>query len=603
MRTFSDSSSTDYFCQLQELVSLGKVEEALPLLENFVLFNPHNFDALRSIGYCLFSIDKPEDALKYLSLALVINPRDTQSLGLIGQCLVRLKKLVEAADVFRHAISIDKKCANSRNNLGMLLLDLARPHEALPHFKKAIELNPSHEKACVNLIKLLLGEKEYERAHEIIEELYPNNNTSQDFLTVCCDLYFQAEKFECSEYFALELVNKFPSQAGYHKLSRSLLQQHKHSEFVRCTLDISKRYPDNPSNIIHATTALLDNGEQDLSFELLAQELEREPDSIEANIAQAYNFLRNMDLVKGWEAYEHRLRLIPGQIHFNQKPNWDGSSLINRKVLVLAEQGIGDVVLYSRFLNHLLVEADKIYILCDPRSRCLLEANFPQLTCLSDPTLLTILDYQVSIALASLAKIYAIDISQIQSFYEPYIAANENLKTCWRSLLQHRIPAETPKIGISLNAGIDHYNRLKRSCPFSSFLDMWPSKLIPMIDLDHHREAFHEDRDAMAQSNEIDLISFDGVTSNLDHLCALISQLDLVITTQQTNAHLCGAMGIPCIVMLPQGAHFIYGNNGSSTVWYPSLYLIRLTKWHQWNSLSKALQHQIRILLPNFFKS
>lgn len=603
MRTFADSSSTNDFCQLQELIVLGEVEKALPLLEKFVVLNPQHSDALRSIGHCLFVIERPEDALKYLSSALAINPRDTQSLSLIGQCLVRLKKLVEAADVFRHAISIDNTCANSRNNLGMLLLDLARPSEALPHFQKAIELNPFHDKACVNLLNLLLGEKEYERAHEIVEKVYENNNTSQEFLTVCCDLYFQTEKFERSEYFALELVNKFPSQAAYHKLSRSLLQQHKHNEFVRCTLDISKRYPNNSSNIIHATTALLDNGEQDLSFRLLAQELEREPDGIEANIAQAYNLLRNMDFAKGWEAYEHRLRLIPGQVHFNQKPNWDGSSLVNRKVLVLAEQGIGDVVLYSRFLSHLLVEAEEIYVLCDPRSRCLLEANFPQLICLSDPTLLTILDYQVSIALASLARVYAIDISQIQPRYGPYITANENLKACWRRQLQHRIPTEIPKIGISLNAGIDHYNRLKRSCPFLSFLNMWPAKFIPMIDLDYRREAFYEDREMMAQSNGIDLISFDGVTSNLDHLCALISQLDLVITTQQTNAHLCGAMGIPCIVMLPQGAHFIYGNAGNSTIWYPSLHLIRLTEWHQWDSLSEALQHQIRILLPNFFKS
>ncbi|PCK08977.1 MAG: hypothetical protein COA42_06465 [Alteromonadaceae bacterium] len=601
MNTLANISDVSNLHKLQELVMLGEAEKALPLLQDFTVLHPRNPDALRSIGHCLIEIEKPEEALKYLSSALAINPRDTLSLSLIGKSLVQLKKPAEAADVFRHAISIDKECANSRNNLGMVLLDLSRPNEALPHLLKAIELNPSHEKACVNLLNLLLGEKEYEKAHKIIENIYANNHTSKDFLTVCCDLYFQAKMFARSEKFAQELVNRFPSQAGYYKLNRCFLQQHKHNEFVRCALDISERYPDNSSNVIYASTALLDNGEQELSFKLLAEELEREPDGIESNIANAYNLLRKLDLAKGWEAYEHRLRRIPGQIHFDQTPSWDGASLKNQKVLVLAEQGVGDVVLYSRFLTNLAVDASEIYVLCDPRSRCILEASFPQLTYISDPSLLAILDYQVSIALASLAKIYATDINEIQQAYKPYVTVNKKLKECWNNQLQKKIPSEMPKIAISLNAGMDHYNRLKRSCPFSSFIKMWPSKPVTMIDLDHYREESHQDRKSMAQSKSIDLISFDGVTSNLDHLCALISQLDLVITTQQTNAHICGAMGIPCIVMLPQGAHFIYGYEGSTSPWYPSLRLIRLTEWHQWEGLADSLQHQMSGLLPGFF--
>jgi hypothetical protein len=158
-----------------------------------------------------------------------------------------------------------------------------------------------------------------------------------------------------------------------------------------------------------------------------------------------------------------------------------------------------------------------------------------------------------------------------------------------------------PRIAISLNAGIDDYNRLKRTCPFSSFLDIFPSKSITMIDIDHYREDTYKDRQSLAQEKGIELIAFDHITSHLDHLCGLISQLDLVITTQQTNAHICGALGIPCIVMLPQGAHFIYGQDGESTPWYPSLHLIRLAGWHKWGSLKHALFKRLTYLFPDFF--
>jgi tetratricopeptide (TPR) repeat protein len=508
---------------------------------------------------------------------------------------------VEAADVFRHAVSIDKLCADSRNNLGMVLSELARPAEALPHFLKAVELKPSHGRACVNLINLLMGEQKYEKAHEIIEQVYAHNCAAEDFLLACCDVYFRAKMLDRAERFARERIARFPTLAGYHLLNRCLLHQHKHGEFIDNTLEINRLYPDDPSTLVHTVTVLSDNGDTGRARALLEQELLRAPDGIESNIANAYTLLRQFDLASGWEAYEHRLRLEPGHIHFNQKPNWDGASLRGRRVLVLAEQGVGDVIFYARFLDQLVAEAEKVYLLCDPRLRSILEANFPRICFIADPLLLPVLGHQVSIALASLAKVYAGHADCLHAARGAYIHVNQNLKDCWDQHLRGRIPEGMPRIGFSLNAGIDEYNRLKRSCPFSSFLALWPARQMAMIDLDHYREDTYKSRRVEAQAGGMELIAFDGVTNHLDHLCALISQLDLVITTQQTNAHLCGALGVACIVMLPQGPHFVYGNDGNTTPWYPSLHLLRLGGWHQWDGLSDAVARQVRHLLPDFF--
>jgi tetratricopeptide (TPR) repeat protein len=599
MKTSVLNSTPTDLAKLQGLMLQQNFEQALPLLHDYILLYSQQAVALRLIGHCLFELGRSEEALRHLSSALAIDPSDIITLNLIGNCLVGLSKHIEAADVFRHAISINKNCADSQNNLGMVLLDLSRPSEALPHFLKAIDLNPSHDKAGINLLNLLSKEKSFNKAHEIIQKIYSYNQGSEDFLTACSDLYFHAKMFTLCEQFALELVNKFPSQAGSHKLNRCLLQQHKHEEFVYNTLDISRLYPNNPSNIIHAVTVLLDNGEEQLSRHLLQQEVQKNPTDIEVNIALAYDSLRKMDLARGWQAFEHRLRQEPGQVHFNEKPNWNGSELHNCSVLVLAEQGIGDILLYSRFLNNLLADTEQVYLLCDPRLRCIFEMNFPQIICISEPTLLNVFEYQVSIALASLAKVYAVNVEQIS--FSAYIDVRQNIKYSWNCQLQRQIPVTMPRIALSLNAGIDEYNRLKRSCPFDSFLKIWPSKSMKMIDIDHHQEENHKDRQLQAQACGIELISFDKITSNLDHLCALISQLDLVITTQQTNAHICGAMGIPCIVMLPQGAHFIYGEMGDSTPWYPSLHLLRLTAWHQWDGLREPILHQLKRLFANFF--
>lgn len=595
------STRENEFSDLQELVFRQEFSLALPLLQSYVASNPNCAAARRLAGHCLFELGLPEEALIHLHAALSVDKRDTITLNIIGNCMVQLEKKVEAASVFRHAISIKPECADSRNNLGMVLLELLRPEEALPHFLSAIKLNPSHDKSCVNLIGLLLKERQYDKAHEIIEEVKNYNLTSEKFLSICYDLYFKAKRFEHADQFARMLIANFPSQEAYFKLNCCLLQQHKHDEFVEGTLNVRRMYPDNAANHIHAITTLSDNGERQLARTLIDEMLQRDSSDIEANISSAYDYLHRRNFSKGWACYEHRLAQQPGQVHYNQKPDWDGTSLQNRRVLVLAEQGFGDVILYARFLNNLQSDARKVYLLCEPRLRCIVEFNFPQITCLTDPTLLSVLDHQVSVALASLPMTYGKHIDQIQHCGRSYIDITQHLKDCWEFRLRQQIQPSTPRIGFSLNSGIDDYSRLKRSCPFSTFLKMLPAKRMTLIDLDHRQDESFRRREDETKANGNAYVSYEGVTSNLDHLCALISRLDLVITTQQTNAHICGAMGIPCIVMLPIGPHFIYGYEGDTTPWYPSLYLLRLRAWHDWEHLSGPLQAQLERLFPDYF--
>lgn len=597
-------SASVEFGQLQDILSRGAFEEVLPMLEDFVSLHPADGAALWSLGSCLLEVGRPQDALRHLSSALALDSRDTRSLNLVGKCLVRLNKHIDAADVFRHAVSVDKHCADSRNNLGTVLLELGRPSEALPHLRKATEIDPSHRQACVNLLNVLVGQKDYALAHEAIQALYVHNRAAEEFLAVCCDVYFQATMLALSERLARELVRHFPSEAACHRLNRSLLHQRKHDEFVRGTLDVARLYGDNPANAIHAVTVLSDSGDEQRARQMLDQALQDTPCSIEAHIALAYDRLRRLDFSSGWEAYEHRLRQRPGQVHYEQTPNWDGSDLRQRRVLVLAEQGIGDVILYSRFLLNLLIDADRVCMLCEPRIRVVLEATFPEVTFISDPTLIPVLDCQVSIALGSLARLYAVDLDHIQQCSARYIRANDRLKEDWASHLRRHVPPGQSLVAVSLGAGTDDYNRLKRTCPFPAFLNLWPVKPMTLIDIDHDRGVeTYEKRRAEAKADGIELISFEGVNSALEQLCALISQLDLVITTQQTNAHICGAMGTPCIVMLPRGPHFVYGSEGDSTPWYPSLHLIRLNGWHEWEGLGDAMLSQLKQLSPEMCES
>ena len=67
---------------------------------------------------------------------------------------------------------------------------------------------------------------------------------------------------------------------------------------------------------------------------------------------------------KAWEYYEHRKeKNIPSNI---KKPEWKKEKGFGR-VLILGEQGIGDVILFSTLLEDVINNFEKVYLIVDER--------------------------------------------------------------------------------------------------------------------------------------------------------------------------------------------------------------------------------------------
>jgi len=78
---------------------------------------------------------------------------------------------------------------------------------------------------------------------------------------------------------------------------------------------------------------------------------------------------------------------------------------------------------------------------------------------------------------------------------------------------------------------------------------------------------------------------------------AVVEQLDLVVTIDTAMAHLCGALGVPCIVLLNAPCDWRWGQSGDFTFLYDSLRLARCPKPGDWSgALTQANQQMIQML-------
>jgi hypothetical protein len=78
----------------------------------------------------------------------------------------------------------------------------------------------------------------------------------------------------------------------------------------------------------------------------------------------------------------------------------------------------------------------------------------------------------------------------------------------------------------------------------------------------------------------------------------VMCNLDLVVTTDTSVAHLAGGLGVPVWVALPYAADWRWSYSGATTPWYPNMRLFRQTRRGQWDAcflqIKQALEANMR---------
>ena len=77
---------------------------------------------------------------------------------------------------------------------------------------------------------------------------------------------------------------------------------------------------------------------------------------------------------------------------------------------------------------------------------------------------------------------------------------------------------------------------------------------------------------------------------------AVIAALDLVVTVDTSVAHIAGAMGKPCWVLLPFTCDWRWLRDRADSPWYPSLRLFRQREPSRWDEPLAALAAELNRL-------
>ena len=91
----------------------------------------------------------------------------------------------------------------------------------------------------------------------------------------------------------------------------------------------------------------------------------------------------------------------------------------------------------------------------------------------------------------------------------------------------------------------------------------------------------------------------EGIVDIGNHLidfsqtAAAMANLDLVICNDTSLAHLAGAMGVPCWIVLPYEVNWRWHTDLSTCDWYDSVKLFRQHKLDDWNGVFEDVKKQM----------
>jgi tetratricopeptide (TPR) repeat protein len=568
--------------------NLGKAEEAEALYRHILASPSIHAVANCGLGTLCMTQGRLAEAAEAYGRAIAIQPNYTDAYLNLGTVALALRRFEEAITFYRRALTLDPGSPAAYCNLGKALHDSGRLEEAVTAYTAAIERQPDNGIAHLNLGAALLARQAWEDSVRVTRraiDLLPDNAMAYTNLGAAllrldnCD--------DAAAAFRRAVSLRPESALVYATVGGGMLEIGELQDaeaILRQAISLDPALPNARYNLSHTLKALnrLDEAANEAQAAIALC-----PDSAEYHFHLAHILLLQGDLEPGWVEYDWRWNLADfawmSQLHASfSRPRWMGEDIHNKTILVHTEQGLGDVIQFSRYLPLLVPKAKKVIVATKPELRGLLETiEGIKVVLFSDGSFP---DFDVYCPLLSLPRAFGTRLDNIPSRV-PYLRVGRDQISRW----DKRMDGVAPRVGI-VWAGNPNTPRDRFRSP--GLANVAPLLAIPGIDFVILQVGEGRDRCSgiPPTSHCIDL---GGDVKDLMDTAAIMCGLDLMISSCSAPLHLAGALGIPTWAMIPFAPHFSWLLERTDTFWYPTVRLYRQTQPGNWAGVIDRMAHDL----------
>jgi Tfp pilus assembly protein PilF len=466
----------------------------------------------------------------------------------------RAGNLPEAEAIYRKVLAAHPEHPAALHWLAVIARSTGHREDELVMMTRSVELNPNDPLARQDLGETLSARGRFAEAEEqylAADRLMPNCAAILNDLSV---VYHKSGRYER----ALATVD------------RALALQ-----------------PDLPQAHTNRGMSLTDLGRFDEAIASLDQSLRLRPGHHATLLSKARAQFLKGDLAAGFESYEARLAF--GEIPYPKltEPIWDGSAdIAGKTVLVVAEQGAGDTIQFSRYTTKLTRERGaSVLLLCTQSVKPLLQTLGHGVLILGSGEGRPAFDCHVPIL--SLPRIFRTTLQTIPAEV-PYLAADAARVKKWRERLATE---KRRKVGLVWAGSAMHKSDRNRSMPLKA--------LAPLLAMSDRIAWFSLQKGPPAEQAAPFADKIVDVSADLNDYAdtaAAIEALDLVISVDTSVAHVAGALGRPVWTMLCYEGEWRWMRDRSDSPWYPTMRLFRQPTPGDWANVVERIATELAAL-------
>lgn len=346
---------------------------------------------------------------------------------------------------------------------------------------------------------------------------------------------------------------------------------------------------DDPAAWNNLALALVAAMQLDAALDCYDRAIALDPDHAGARFGRGELLLACGRYGEGWEGYGWRFRLpgvaqpLPPEVAGRRRVRrWQGRKG-DGTLLVVADQGFGDVVQFARYLPWAAARCARLVVAASPEMRPVI-AQFPQVAAVVSEWA-ALEPFRDWAPLSDLPALAGTRAEAIPAEMVPYLAASHEARMRWRARLDELAAPGLRRVGLVWAGRASHPQDFARSAPLAALAPLGEVAGLCWVAL--------QIGGAEAQLGgafwPAPVVNLGPEIAGYGDTMAIIDGLDLVVTVDTSVAHVAGAMGKPCWLMLPRPCDWRWGVAGAATGWYPSLRLFRQRRSGDWDGVAREV--------------
>ena len=558
--TMGEAGSRDALAQLNSAMSELKAIAIQPLLQRAV-------DAIHSEDW--------KTGLEWAGKALEKDKSNGFAWYLTGIAYERAGDFAASIGAYETALTLIPDHAQVANDLGRLAFRMGMPVQAEKFFRHFLAAHPGHVEGVNNLACALRGQRRFDDAIEVLRPAIINAPGSVQLWNTMGTVVAEQGDYPNAEIFFQEVLRLDPEfHKGLYNLGNARLAL------------------GDAAGALEANEAALAR---------VAAEDERQMIRLSrSTILIALGRIR-----EGWDEYEARLHpQFSDTTHFLfDRPRWEpGADLAGKSLLVCAEQGLGDEILFSNVLPDIverLGPEGRLTLAVEPRLVELFQRTYPQArvgyhatydvggkTIRYAPFLIKEMEgIDLWAPMASLLREYRRTVESFPA-RAAFITPDPARVAHWKRVLEEQAPPG-PKVGLLWKSASDRDARHRYFSPFEAWEPVLQTRGVSFVNLqygDCAEELAQAERDFGARiwtPPGIDL------KQDLDDVAALGAALDLVVGFSNASFNLAAAGGTPVWLISTPGSWPRLGT--LRYPWYPQARVFMTPTFGAWDGVMGAM--------------